>query len=180
MPAKRPPGLVKTGFHLPYNPGLVQRAREMRKNPTAAEKKLWMEYLRNFKYRVLRQRSIDNYIVDFYCAKLKLVIEVDGDSHFNEEAQAYDEQRTRILEGYGLRVLRFTNTEVLQNFEAVGEAIERIPPDPPYKGGDSGELQNFEVVLEVSDGASPDVGEDSPHLPREAGGDSPYSKTSQG
>jgi very-short-patch-repair endonuclease len=83
-----------------------------------------MEYLRNFKYRVLRQRSIDNYIVDFYCAKLKLVIEVDGDSHFNEEAQAYDEQRTRILEGYGLRVLRFTNTEVLQNFEAVGEAIE--------------------------------------------------------
>ena len=131
MPAKRPRGLVTTGFHLPYNPDLVERAREMRKNPTAAEKRLWGEFLRNFKYRVLRQRSIDNFIVDFYCAKLKLVIEVDGDSHFTEEAQEYDAHRTQILEGYGLRVLRFTNAEVLQNFEAVCEVIEGIPPGPP-------------------------------------------------
>ena len=57
--------LVNAGFHLPYNPDLVARAREMRKNPSPAEKKLWYGYLRNFKHRVLRQRPIDHFIVDF-------------------------------------------------------------------------------------------------------------------
>ena len=116
---------------MPYNPELVEQAREMRKNPTEAEKKLWYGFLRSFRHRVLRQRPIDNYIVDFYCAKLKLVIEVDGDSHFREDAYRFDEKRTKILEGYGLRVLRFTNIEVLKNFEAVCEAIGRIPPCSP-------------------------------------------------
>ena len=66
--------------HLPYNPKLVQRAKELRKNMTKAERKLWYDYLRNFKYRVHRQRPIDQFIVDFYCFELKLVIEIDGDS----------------------------------------------------------------------------------------------------
>jgi very-short-patch-repair endonuclease len=127
--------LVDTGFHLPYNPELVARAREMRKNPSPAEKKLWYGYLRNFKHRVLRQRPIDHFIVDFYCAKLKLVIEVDGNSHYTEAGMAHDALRTQVLEGYGLRVLRFTNDEILRNFEAVCEVIEGIPPCPPCEGG---------------------------------------------
>ena len=124
-------------FHLPYNPDLVAKARELRKNMTPAEKKLWYGYLRTFKYRVLRQRPIASFIVDFYCAALKLVIEVDGNSHFTEAGQAYDTERTSILEGYGLKVIRFTNDEVLENFEAVCDRIEgEILPSPPYKRGE--------------------------------------------
>lgn len=67
-----------TDFHLPYNPQLVQRAKQLRQNPTLAEKKLWQNYLRTFPFRVLRQRPIHHFIVDFYCAALKLVIEIDG------------------------------------------------------------------------------------------------------
>ena len=59
-------------------------------------------YLINYQYRVYRQRPIDNFVVDFYCPKLKLVIEIDGDSHYRENAQEYDSQRTEILQGYGL------------------------------------------------------------------------------
>ncbi|AOY83013.1 endonuclease domain-containing protein [Moorena producens JHB] len=116
-------------FHLPDNYKLVSRARELRKTMTPAEKKLWSCYLKNFQFRVLRQRPIANFIVDFYCADLKLVIEVDGDSHYTESGQAYDEERTHILEGYGLKVIRFTNDEVLHNFEAVCDRISsELPP----------------------------------------------------
>jgi very-short-patch-repair endonuclease len=102
-------GLVTTGFHLPYNPKLLERAKELRKNMTDSEKKLWHQYLKDFPYKVYRQRPIDNYIVDFYCAKLKLVIEIDGDPHFTDEARKYDRERSSILGGYELEVLRFTN-----------------------------------------------------------------------
>lgn len=68
-------------FHLPYDRDLIIKAKELRQNMTVAEKKLWHEYLKIFKFRVLRQRPIDYFIVDFYCASLKLVIEVDGESH---------------------------------------------------------------------------------------------------
>lgn len=123
----------ETMNHLPYNKNLVPRAKELRKNMTKAEKKLWYDYLRNFQYRVHRQRPIDNFIVDFYCAELKLVIEVDGETHYSETAQAYDQMRTQILEGYGLKVIRFTNDEVLDNLTGVCYSIESmIPPSPPY------------------------------------------------
>lgn len=115
---------ITSDFHLPYNRNLVSKARELRKNMTSAEKKLWYQYLRTFPLRVLRQKPIDNFIVDFYCAKLKLVIEVDGDSHFSAEAKVKDEERTSILQGYGLQVIRFTNDDVLDNFEAVCQEIE--------------------------------------------------------
>jgi len=60
-----------------------------------------------------------DFIVDFYCATLQLVIEIDGESHFTEEWKLYDAEKSGILEGYGLKVVRFTNVEVLQSFEAV-------------------------------------------------------------
>jgi very-short-patch-repair endonuclease len=123
-------------FHLPYNRKLVEKAKELRKNMTPAEKKLWYSYLRTFKFRVLRQRPIDNFIVDFFCAGLKLVIEVDGESHFTNEGKDHDWERTQILEGYGLKVLRFSNHEVLQDLEGVCRRIEEeIPPTPLKKGG---------------------------------------------
>ena len=124
--------LNNSDFHLPYNPKLVDRAKQLRKNMTAAEKKLWYGYLRNCKFRVLRQRPIAHFIVDFYCPSLKLVREIDGDSHFTDNAQEYDLERTKILQGYGLQVLRFTNIQVLSEFEAVCERLgSLIPPNPP-------------------------------------------------
>jgi very-short-patch-repair endonuclease len=124
--------LNTSDFHLPYNAELVARAKELRKNMTIAEKKLWYSYLKFFKFKVLRQRPIDHFIVDFYCPHLKLVIEVDGDSHFTDKGKAYDQERTQILEGYGLTILRFANDQVLQDFQSVCEAIQGlIPPNPP-------------------------------------------------
>ena len=116
-------------MYLPYNKNLVPRAKELRKNMTLAEKKLWYDYLRDFKYRVHRQRPIDNFIVDFYCPQLKLVIEIDGDSHYTENAQECDRQRTEILQGYGLKVIRFNNHDVLDNLAGVVTIIEGL--DPP-------------------------------------------------
>jgi very-short-patch-repair endonuclease len=124
MPDFHYQNLKKPDFCLPYNSQLVARAKHFRKNPTPAEKKLWQEYLRTFKFRVLRQRPIAYFIVDFYCAALKLVIEIDGEPHFTEEGQTYDAARTKILEGYGLQVIRFTNDEVVNHFEAVCSQIE--------------------------------------------------------
>ena len=121
---------------LPYNPQLVERAKTLRKNMTKAEKKLWYDYLRTFQFRVHRQRPIDNFIVDFYCPNLSLVIEVDGESHSTDLAQNYDRERTQILEGYGLTIIRFTNQEVLNDFEGVCATIEElIPPTPLKKRG---------------------------------------------
>jgi len=79
--------------------------------------------LRNSPVKFWRQKPINNFIVDFYCPKLKLVIEVDGDSHFTDSGVVYDEERKRVLEGYGLRIIWFTNDEVLQNFEGVCKQI---------------------------------------------------------
>jgi very-short-patch-repair endonuclease len=111
--------MIQTDNHLPYNPKLGDRARELRKNMTKAERRLWYDYLRDLSTRFYRQRPIDNFIVDFYCPSLKLVIEIDGDTHNSQEAKDYDLERSQRLEGYGLQVVRFTNEEVLADFEGV-------------------------------------------------------------
>jgi very-short-patch-repair endonuclease len=110
--------------NFPYNPNLVARAQELRRNMTPAEKKLWYEFLSRHEIRFMRQRPIGNYIVDFYCASLKLAIEIDGDSHFSEEGKEYDVVRTAFLEGIGLKVMRFTNIEVLKSYNAVCAIIQ--------------------------------------------------------
>jgi very-short-patch-repair endonuclease len=141
--------LISTGYHLPYNPDLKLRARKLRKKQTPSEKKLWKDYLRNFPYAVLRQKPLDHYIADFYCPKLKLVIEVDGWSHYTKEGQSYDKQRTEILETYGLNVLRFRNNEVLNKIDEVINKIESYkkeyqqnPHSPFIKGGVIQELNS--------------------------------------
>jgi very-short-patch-repair endonuclease len=103
------------------------KAIELRKNETEAEKKLW-EYLNNkkiFRFRFKRQHPIDIFIVDFYCHKIQLVIEVDGEIHQKPENQIYDEGRAFDIEKFGIHILRFSNKEVLENIDNVIERIKK-------------------------------------------------------
>lgn len=106
-----------------YNPTLLKRARAMRREMTTAEKHLWMYCLSTLPYRFRRQRPFGRFILDFYCSPLKLVIEIDGDSHFTEQGIAYDKERTQFLESQGLKIIRFTNHEVLYQLDSVKEKI---------------------------------------------------------
>jgi very-short-patch-repair endonuclease len=103
------------------------RARELRRELTPAERKLW-SYLRDGQldgWQWRKQHAVGTYVVDFFCAKAKLVIEVDGDSHAEPEQEAYDAERTRWLnEQKHYRVLRFTNAEVHHQIEAVLTSIQ--------------------------------------------------------
>jgi very-short-patch-repair endonuclease len=94
---------------------------------TLAEKKIWSELLRKDKlegFRFLRQKPLDNYIADFYCAELLLVIEIDGKHHLSADAREYDEYRTRVLNGYGIEVVRYTNEQILNHFDEVEQDLK--------------------------------------------------------
>src|SRR5438045_8064021 len=104
---------------LPYRRSLRRRAQSLRRDPTPAERKLWYEFLRDLPEKFTRQKPLGPYIADFYCSAHRLVIEIDGDSHFNATAACYDGRRTAMMEALGLRILRFTNAEVMQQFEGV-------------------------------------------------------------
>ena len=108
-----------------YNKANIPLAKNLRKNMTPWERKLWYEFLRTYPVRFQRQKAIGNYIVDFYCAKAKTVIELDGSGHCEDEQRAYDETRTKELEQLDLRVLRFSNLDIDKNFDGVCEYIER-------------------------------------------------------
>ena len=131
-------GLIFSGLFLPYNPRLIPRAKELRKRMTTAERKLWHGYLRIYPHRVLSQHPIDNYIVDFYCPALKLVIEIDGEQHYSEEGKTYDANRDVILAAYELKVLRLRNEDVMEDFENVRRRIEEIVDEksPRRSSGD--------------------------------------------
>ena len=102
----------------------TQNARVLRKDMTKEERRLWYEFLRDYPLRFMRQRPIDRYIVDFYCAKAKLAVELDGGQHFAESGMLADAERDRVLAGYGVRVLRISNAEVQRNFAGVCEQID--------------------------------------------------------
>ncbi len=110
---------------LNYNKDLIKRAKELRKTMTPWEIKLWTCFLRNYPVRFQRQKVIDNYIVDFYCAKARMVIELDGGGHYTEEQQKYDDERTEILKKYKLQVIRICNIDIDNNFDNVCEHIDR-------------------------------------------------------
>lgn len=109
-----------------HNPLLTERARELRKNMTQEERKLWHCFLKNYPVRFLRQKVVEHYIVDFYCAKAKLVVEIDGSQHFEEAAEIYDRRRTAVLEQWGLLVIRIPNNEINQNFENICSYIDYV------------------------------------------------------
>ena len=107
-----------------HNKALVPNAKNLRKNSTKEERRLWYDYLRTYPVKFLRQKIIGKYIVDFYCAKAKLIVELDGSQHYEEKGMEYDAERTAFLEQYGIRVLRIPNNEVIQNFRGVCEYID--------------------------------------------------------
>jgi very-short-patch-repair endonuclease len=109
-----------------YNKKLIDRARENRKEMTLAERRMWYDIVPNLNVRVMSQRVIGNYITDFYCASRKLVIEVDGDSHFSDDAQEYDRIRTDYFDSLGIRVVSYTNDDVLGNPDEVLKDLVRI------------------------------------------------------
>ena len=104
-----------------YNASLKQVARDNRNNPTKAEIKTWEEVLskKQTGYLFLRQKIIDNFILDFYCSKLLLAIEIDGSVHDNKQQKDNDKIRTEMLDILGIKVIRYTNSEVINNMDFV-------------------------------------------------------------
>ena len=103
----------------------VENGRKLRKNMTKQERHLWYDFLRPYPVQFYRKRAIDRFIVDFYCAKARFVIELDDSQHYTVEGMEYDRLRTEILEKYHLEVLRFTNLEVDREFDVVCRKIDR-------------------------------------------------------
>ena len=110
--------------HLKHISELTPRARALRRNMTAEERHLWYDFLRGYPVRFLRQKIIDGYIADFYCAKAQLVIELDGRQHFTDDGLIYDEARDRHLNAWDLEVLRFPNVEIWERFSEVCQKID--------------------------------------------------------
>ena len=104
----------------------LEAARKLRREMTPHERKLWYLFLRKYPIKIYKQRIIDKFIVDFYCASAKLVIEIDGSQHYEEQGSAYDAKRSAVLESYGLKVIRYSNREIDREFPAVCEQIDQI------------------------------------------------------
>ena len=107
------------------HPEMVNRARELRKNMTPEERKLWYDFLRSHPARFRRQQIIGPYILDFFCPAAKLAIELDGSGHYEPEQIKHDRLRDAFLKENGIKVLRFPNSEVRNRFSVVCEVIHR-------------------------------------------------------
>ena len=101
------------------NSDLTKFAQELRTNMTKEEKHLWYDFLKILPYTVNRQKVVEKYILDFYCAEAKIAIELDGSQHFEPDAKKKDAERDRFLREQGIRVLRYTNIDVNSNFDGV-------------------------------------------------------------
>ena len=108
---------------IPYNKKLVSNARDLRKNMTPEEKHLWYDFLKRLPLNVRRQHNIENYIVDFYIAEKKIVIEVDGRQHLLPEHKAEDMNRDKVLSSWSITVLRYSNDSIRNNFNEVADDI---------------------------------------------------------
>ncbi len=117
------------------NSNLLDRARTLRKEMTPEERKLWYLFLKDYPVRWYRQRIMGNFILDFYCAKAHLAVEVDGSQHYSEEGLSHDEERSRELLKYRIKVLRYSNADINKRFETVCQDIhkhiEMITPQSP-------------------------------------------------
>ena len=106
-----------------YNKSLRGNARVLRENMTKEERHLWYDFLKQLPVMVHRQKIIGAYIVDFYVAEAKLVIELDGSQHYDDEGQRKDAERDAFLQCQGLTVLRYANSDVNKSFQAVCQDI---------------------------------------------------------
>ena len=107
-----------------HNKEIVPLARLLRKNMTKEERRLWYNFLRTYPVKFSRQKVLGKYIADFYCAKAKIIIELDGSQHYDEDGEKKDKERTEFLMRYGIRVIRIPNNEVNCNFRGVCEYID--------------------------------------------------------
>lgn len=108
-----------------YNNELKENSRELRKNMTEQERRLWYCFLKDYPIKTYRQRAIGNYIADFYCSKAKVVIEIDGSQHYMDKGMEHDEHRTQTINDFGVEVIRFSNYDVNTNFEGVCLEIDK-------------------------------------------------------
>ena len=109
----------------PYNKNNISLAKELRKNMTPWERKLWYDFLRNYPIRFQRQKCIGDYIADFYCAKARIVIELDGSQHYNAKNTIEDLKRTNALKEMNLKVIRIPNNQIDDSFYEVCEFIDK-------------------------------------------------------
>ena len=107
-----------------HNSNLTSFAKELRRNMTKEERHLWYDFLKAYPVRFSRQKILGKYIVDFYSAQARIIIELDGSQHYDPENIKKDTERTKYLEDYGLTVLRIPNNEVMGNFLGVCEYID--------------------------------------------------------
>jgi very-short-patch-repair endonuclease len=107
-----------------HNKQLVPLAKKLRKEMTKEERHLWYDFLRTYPVRFSRQKVLGKYIADFYSAEAKIVIELDGSQHYENQNIEKDTQRTAFIEAYGLKVIRIPNNEVNQNFRGICEYID--------------------------------------------------------
>ena len=109
-----------------YNKNNIPLAKALRKNMTKWEKKLWYDFLSKYPIRFQRQKAIGEYIADFYCAKSHLIVELDGEWHYDEPQEEKDLQRTAYFNSINIEVIRFTNKEVTKCFNWVCEYIDIV------------------------------------------------------
>ena len=109
-----------------YNRKLKNNAKALRKNMTKEEKHLWYDFLKDYPIKFTRQKPIGNYIVDFYCFRAKLVVELDGSQHYIDTGMTYDSARNNYMEQTGLKVIRISNLDIWNNFNGVCEYIDKI------------------------------------------------------
>ena len=111
-------------FPIKKHKKLIGVAKVLRMEMTPQEKHLWYDFLRYYPMKIYKQRIIGRFIVDFYCASAKLVIEVDGSQHYEPQGIAYDEERSAFLSALDLVVLRVSNRDIDRNFRGVCEQID--------------------------------------------------------
>ncbi|MBQ8541431.1 MAG: endonuclease domain-containing protein [Clostridia bacterium] len=106
-------------MNLTNNSSLTQNAQSLRKNMTKEERHLWYDFLKTLPVTFHRQKVIGSFIVDFYCASAKIVIELDGSQHYTDEGIKKDKERDKLLNSLDIKVLRYTNLDINKNFEGV-------------------------------------------------------------
>ena len=109
---------------IPKDNHQLENARQLRREMTPHERKLWYLFLRKYPVKIYKQRIIGRFIVDFYCASAKLIIEVDGSQHYEPQNMAYDTERSAFLSALDLEVLRFSNREIDRDFRSICEQID--------------------------------------------------------
>ena len=128
-------------------PKIIDRARKMRKEPTEEENKLWHILLKHIKPRFIRQKTIGYYIVDFYCPKLKLIIEIDGEQHFWKQNEEYEKRREKFLNDSGYTLLHFYNSDINKHIRETEHTITNACRERAEELGLSVEVEFKEQFL---------------------------------